>query len=383
MWLQSLQLSRAWIAQAAAMVVLLFGVAAPLPAQTWTWTEDFIEVVGGQSASMAIDRDNNLHVVYRLPQGGLLRYAFRPVGSSEWFKMTLDKDLGGLNTRIAVDQDDNPHVCYTPNTMKYAHFDGRKWYSQEVDPGSGLVGYECSIRITTDGRPMLAWYWPAGGFRYAVLQDGAWLAFALDGNPNDYAGKWNSMVLDSHGNPQIAYSDFPGGELRHARYTGKGWIRTVLDSQKNGPGGPKGMGVARVLDANENPWVSYYDERSLMVTHRVNDKWEKHVVEQLPPFSNWGWKQFHSDIALDSSGNPHVVFESLQGLEHAWWTGSEWRTQVILAPAIISYFDNSMVMGNDNVIYVVYTEPMDHSLRLAVGRPSTAVQSAEKTGEPR
>lgn len=347
-------------------------------AQNWVWSSNTIEATGGQSASLAVDQDSNIHVVYRVPVGGYLRYAFRQAGSTRWYKMDLDKDLGDFSARIVVDDKDNPHVCYTPNIMKYAYFSAGKWFYQTVDPGAGLVGYECSIQIGLDGSPLLAWYWPAGGFRYAILRDGVWLAYALDGNPNDYAGKWNSMALDSQGHPMIAYSDFPGGELRFAFNNGKGWIRTVLDSQKNGPGGPKGMGVAMVLDANQNPWISYYDERSIMVVHRVDGKWVKQTVERLPELTNWGWKQFHSDIALDKDGNPHIVFESLQGLEHAWWTGSEWKTQIILAPAVISYFDNSMSLGKDNNIYVTYTEPLDHSLKLAIGKLATEAQVVQQ-----
>lgn len=357
-------------------------LAAATSAQTWTWSDDSIEPGGGVASSIAIDRQGSLHVAYHVLNGGYLRYAFRPVGSTRWFKMDLERDLGELSTRIAVDGEDNPHVCYTPREMKYAKFDGRKWLTQTVHPGAGVVGYECSIRITPDGKPMLTWYWPLGGFHYAVLREGVWLALTLDGSGSDYAGKWNSMFLDSQGNPQIAYSDFPSGELRYAVNTGKGWIRLVLDSQKdqkNGQGGPRGMGVAIVLDANQDPWISYYDEQSLMVTHRVDGKWIKQVVASLPPFRNWGWKQFHSDIALDKGGNPHVVFESLLGLEHAWWTGSEWKTQIILAaPITSSYFDNSMVMGRGDIIYVTYSDPLEHSLKIAVGRLSDDTRASDK-----
>jgi hypothetical protein len=208
------------------------------------------------------------------------------------------------------------------------------------------------------------------------------LASGLDGNPNDYAGKWNSMVLDANANPQIAYSDFPGGQLRYLKYDGKGWIRTVLHSQNDDPGGAKGMGASIVLDPQGNPWISYYDEQSLRVIHFVDGKWVKKTVEKLPPFVNWGWKEFHSDIALDHNGNPHIVFESLRGLEHAWWDGSKWAIQIILAPSIISFFDNSMVMDKNDLIYVAYKDPLDGSLKLAEGHPSRVTQDTSKSEKP-
>ncbi len=356
---------------------------AILGAQTWAWASEDIEVAGGESSSLAIDQDGNLHVAYRLPEGGLLRYGFRPGGTtSRWFKMTLDRGLIIFSTGITVDGVGNPHICYTPNILKYAHFDGRKWFSQEVDPGSGMVGYLCSMRVTKAGRPMISWYLPAGGFRYATLRDGVWLATGLDGNPNDYAGKWNSMALDAQGNPHIAYSDFPGGQLRYARYDGKGWIRTVLHSIMDDPGGAKGMGASLVLDAQGNPWISYYDEQSLRVIRYLNGKWVKQTVEKLPPFTNWGWKEFRSDILLDHNGNPHIVYESLRGLEHAWWDGTQWLVQIILAPSVISFFDNSAVIDKNDVLYVSYKDSLDGSLKLAIGRPTQTLQTGTKVEKP-
>jgi hypothetical protein len=382
MWLRAdLQIiGRSW--RAILFLISFAMLPMGLQAQAWTWTNSDIEATGGESPAITVDSDENLHVAYRVVQGGLLRYGFRPAGDSKWFKMTLDQGNIIFSTGITIDPAGNPHICYTPNVLKYAHFDGKKWFSQEVDQGSGLVGYVCSIRVNPQGSPMITWYLPAGGFRYAILRDGTWLATGLDGNPNDYAGKWNSMVLDADANPQIAYSDFPGGQLRYLKYDGKGWIRTVLHAQNDDPGGAKGMGASIVLDPQGNPWISYYDEQSLRVIHFVDGKPVKKTVEKLPPFVNWGWKEFHSDIALDHNGNPHIVFESLQGLEHAWWDGSKWSLQIILAPSIISFFDNAMVMDKNDVIYVAYKDPLDGSLKLAEGRPAHAAQAISNSEKP-
>ena len=371
-----------------AALLLLFLALCPLGlrAQTWSWTSDDVEPTGGESPSITVDQEGNLHVAYRVVQGGLLKYAFLPAGTSKWFKMVLDQGLIVFSVGITVDSDGNPHICYTPNVLKYAHFDGKKWFQQDVDEGSGLVGYTCSIRVTPQHNPMITWYLPGGGFRYAILRDGTWLASELDGNGNDYAGKWNSMVLDAQANPQVAYSDFPSGQLRYAKFDGKGWIRSVLHSQLDDAGGPKGMGASLVLDAQGNPWISYYDEQTLRVAHFAAGKWTKQVVEKLPPFTNWGWKEFHSNIALDHSGNPHIVFESLQGLEHAWWNGSRWVIQIVLAPSIVSVFDNFMVMDSNDVMYVIYRDPLDGSIKLAVGRPprgNAAEVNAQKSEQPR
>src|SRR5215831_2104975 len=219
------------------LAVLCFPLA--VQAHTWVWTAEDIEAIGGESPSLALDGHGNLHLSYRVTTGSQLKYGFRDAGTAKWFKMTIDRNLIVFSTGIAVDASGNPQICYTPNTMKYARFDGRKWSTQTIDQGSGQVGYLCSIRVTNSGVPMMSWYLPNGGFRYAILRDGRWVATGLDGNPNDYAGKWNSMVLDSKSNPSIAYSDFPFGQLRYAHYDGSKWVRSVIHSVGDDPGGYK------------------------------------------------------------------------------------------------------------------------------------------------
>ena len=355
----------------ASMVALLLILPLGLQASSWTWSAEDIEPTGGESPALALDQQGNLHVSYYVMTGGVLMYAFRGHDGSKWYPMRLDQGLIVLSTGITIDPSGNPHVCYTPNGLKYAHFDGRKWYTQAVDPGSGVVGYLCSIRVTAAGSPMISWYVSTGGFRYAYLKDGAWIATRLDGNPNDYAGKWNSIALDAQSNPSIAYSDFPAGQLRFAQFNGKVWIRSVVQSLGDEPGGYKGMGASLALDAQQNPWISYYDEQNLRLAHRVDGKWIKQVVEKIPPYpGDWGWKEMRSDILLDHEGHPHIVYESLEGLKHAWWDGTDWHIQMIVAAAGNPEFDNSAVINKDDVIYIAYRDPLDKSLKLATGKPS-------------
>jgi len=146
--------------------------------------------------SLAVDADGNLHVSYYYPVEGQLKYGFRPAKSARWFTMGLDKGFGEFSTRITVDPKGNPHICYSPNILKYASFDGRRWTVQQIDPGGGLVSYFCSLRIGPDGAPQVSWYVESGTYiRYAALKNGAWIAQTADAE--NKPGKWNSMVLDN------------------------------------------------------------------------------------------------------------------------------------------------------------------------------------------
>ena len=350
---------------------------ASAPAQTWNWKVEDVDVAG-MGSSIAVDQDGNLHVSYYVPDGGRVKYGFRPAGGTKWFNMELEHNLGVLETGITLDSVGNPHICYTPRIMKYAHWDGRKWSKQEVDPGSGLIAYICSIKVASDGKPMITWYLESGTFlRYAILQDGLWVARSLDGDA--LPGKWSSMVLDANGNPRVSYSHFPLGQLKYAVFDGKNWSTQMVDAFDPMPntGGQKGMGNSLVLDAHGNPIISYYDDESLKLARYSDGKWKKEVVEALPPFGKWGWKSFRSSLVLDSKGNPHIGFESLQGLEHAWWDGKQWRTQILSRALGITFCENSMTIDKDDTLYMTYRDPVDGSLRLAVGRSSAAPETAQ------
>src|SRR5271165_5787149 len=77
-------------------------LAHNLPAQTWNWTAEEVDLQG-ESTWIVADTDGNLHVSYYAATGGQLKYAFRSVETSKWFTMTLEQGLGFFVTRITVD----------------------------------------------------------------------------------------------------------------------------------------------------------------------------------------------------------------------------------------------------------------------------------------
>jgi hypothetical protein len=360
-----------------ALLLVLALLLAPrmTHAQNWTWKTEDIDVEGS-GTGVTVDQEGNLHASYYVAHGGFVRYGFRPVDQTKWFKMDIDSSLGVLETNIALDASGNPNICYTPLLMKFARFDGRKWLKQEVDPRSGIISYICSLQISPDNKPMMTWYLESGTYlRYAILENGAWTARSLQGGGGDLPGKWTSMALDAKGHPHVSYSNFPTGFLKYAAYDGKSWSLSTVDVSEGKPddGGQRGMGNSLVLDKEGKPIIAYYDEQSLKVARLVDGRWKKEVVETLPNFGKWSWKIFRSNILFDSKGNLHIGFESLNGLEHAWWDGSQWRTQLLVGSLGSSVFENSMAIDKKDNLYMIYRDPADSSLRMAVGK-EVAVQ---------
>jgi len=350
-----------------------------LSAQMWNWTSEDVDAQG-ESTWIAVDADGNLHVSYYAITGGQLKYAFRPADSTKWFTMTLEHSLGFFVTRITVDSNSNPHICYTPRVTKYAHWDGKRWHTQEVDPGSGVVGFWCSINVGSDNKPQIAWYLEGGTyFRYAILNDGVWAAQSIEGGNGALPGKWNSMVLDAQNHPRMSYTWFPTGQLKYTAFDGKNWKISLLDSPNESPGGTRGMGSSLALDSKGNPMIVYYTEDALKMARYIDGKWNKEIVEQLPPFGPlYSWRSFRSSIVLDSKGFPHIGFQSLKGLEHMWWDGKQWKSQLLLAALGNTFYDNAMAIDKHDNLYISYRDPVDGSLKVLAGRPIPIMSATQQ-----
>jgi hypothetical protein len=364
-------------------LMLLLCLPSTLFAQTWNWTTELIDNAGSDSSVVA-DSEGNLHVSYYFPVEGQLKYAFRQGNGTQWFKMSLDRGYGEFFTRITADSKGNPYICYSPNILKFAHFDGHRWAVQQIDPGGGLTSYTCSVKIGRDGAPRVSWYVESGTFlRYATLKDGVWAAQTAD--VDNKPGKWNSLVLDDKGYPHLSYVTIFKWQLRYSYFDGKGWIRTIVDSPElHPPDMQRGMGNSLAFDTHGNPMISYYDVQSLKLAHYIDGKWKIETVEQYPSSGEMGgWKSYRSTLLLDSKGNAHIGFSTPRGVEHAWWDGNGWSTQLVLRSVGYSAFDCSMSIDASDSLYISYTDPADQSLRLAVGRlsesgPATPAPQKEK-----
>jgi hypothetical protein len=376
--IQTLKPASRFVARAAAVLFFSFLASGATRAQSWSWTYDLIDLPA-KFPSLAVDSSSNLHISYA-DGSGALKYGFRPAGSAKWFFMVLDKQLGGFTTRITLDSKDNPHICYTPEILKYTHFDGKQWQTVQIDKESGEVGYTCSIVVSKDGVPHLTWYQLSNNIlhlRYAVLQDKIWLTRTLDFDFQ--TGKWNSMVLDPQGNPLVTYSYWTGGELRVAHWDGKQWKVSIVDSPARNRGESNiGQGNSLILDSTGKPHISFYSEKILKYAHMVGDEWKIENVDQF----TWlgGWAHFRSSIVLDKQARPHICYEDAGVLKHAYWDGKQWRIQVIARSGLDSLRYSTMAIDPNDNIYIAFRDPEDNTLKLATGRPQPEQQA--QTSKP-
>lgn len=371
--------------------VLLF---CPLRAagQSWNWSKEQVDL-SAKATAIAVDADENIHISYAGDGGSVLKYAFRPARTDHWFTMVLDKQLQEFATQIAVDSQGQPRICYTPRELRFALFDGKKWNIQQIAAGMGTVEYNCTVTIAPDNTPHVIWYHTRAAdgtnylhLKYATLKEGVWLSRTVDFEGED--GKWNSMVVDSSGRPQLIYSVFPRGELKYASLDGDTWNTRSLAVSTNGAAG---MGNSLVLDAQGRPEFAFYDasvefgaasKGSLKFARSSNSGPIIETVDSV--FQKGGWVGFRSSLVLDKHGFPHICYEDAGSVKHAFWDGTRWHIQVVVPRATEPYLYSSMAIDKNDVIYISYRDSSDGSLKVAIGRgtaqpsPTTAVRQNEK-----
>jgi hypothetical protein len=362
------------------ILVLLstFFFCAQTLSQNWTWTTEAVDS-SGQFTSLAIDSTGNLHMSYI--HEGRLRYAFRSANDGKWFKMEID--VANNYTGIAVDRANNPYICYTGfDILRYAHWDGKSWFRQEIAPGSGQIGYTCSIAVADNGTPNLIWYQLTLGranyfhLKHAVLKDGAWQARTVDLAME--TGKWNSLRLDQDGNPHVSYSVWDLGEQRYAYWNGKSWIISTVEgrmSSKTKSLHP-GYGNSLALGPGNTALVSYMDDSALKFARQQGEGWS---IEEVDKITGGGWIDFRSSLLLDSNGVPHIAYQDSGSVKHAYWNGKEWQIQVIAARGTQPVPFPSMVINRQGVLFIGYLDPQDGSVKVAVGSQTQVPTLVEKS----
>lgn len=364
-------------------------------AQTWNWAVESVDYTSKFTA-LAVDKAGNVHVAYAGGEGSELKYAFRSHETGRWFNLSLEKQLGTFAVNIALDSTENPHICYTPRVLKHAFWNGKKWNIQEIDAGHGTVEYNCSMSFGLGGVPHVTWYQTRGPggvpflhIKHAVLKDGVWYAKTVDYDRE--SGKWNSVTIDSLGQPHIGYSAFPPGDLKYAYSDGKDWHISSVDRPHTGlTQNSTGMGISLGLDPQNQFAMSFYEapisadsdgpgQGMLKLARLIDGKW---VIERISPvLKTVGWVEFTSGLVFDKAGHPHIVYEDGGAAKHAYWDGAKWRIQVVVQPGGETFLYSSMKIAPDDTLYVSYRDPVDGSLKVAVGTPAPAATPSISTME--
>ena len=237
--------------------------------------------------------------------------------ASEWKIETVDTTGAGRFTSLKIDREGNIHVAYVPeiggHPLRYAFWDHsvKKWFTMSVAPVASFC----------------------------------------------------TLVLDSKQYPHISYADHGtglGAKLEHAYWDGQVWKVTPIEVQA---GAVVAYYTSIVLDANDNPFFSFYDYADPTNTFRLRLRsvfWMGSYWQATTADAQGGSGKFNS-IALDSKGRAHIAYANVKaetsGLRYASWDGNDWKTEIIEGaggPAPV--FSVSMLMDKNDNPHIVYTD---------------------------
>jgi hypothetical protein len=196
------------------------------------WHTTLVDAPGdvGRGSSIAVDSRNHPHIAYYDETNSALKYAY--FDGSHWNVTTLDDfEFISFNfrTSIAIDAQDHVHIAYSTafldglsdtGVLKYALLDGATWSISVIDQAPLTQDFRLpAIAIDAGGYPHVTYvlYYNIEAItpdlKYARLDPTGWHVEFVDLGDIVDSENSNSIDIDTHGTPHVAYS--VSGTLYH------------------------------------------------------------------------------------------------------------------------------------------------------------------------
>ncbi len=253
------------------------------------------EAIRMTSGSLALDSNNNPHIVFRYERGlyyeaGLLYATWT---GANWSIQTVDST--GNSGVIAVDSVSNPHIVYvganSHSVLKYAVWTGQDWNIQTINPAEIVDQPGQSLALDSSSRPHVL-YGSGSAVKYAVFNGSNWKTQTAALN----SASFSNVALDTNGYPHFACVPSNSETLVLVSWNGSAWNKQPVVSGSNL--------VARslALDAHGKPHVVYSNSDVLMYATWTSTAWNVQTVDAVNIIEGYG------SIRADSEGNPHISY---------------------------------------------------------------------------
>ncbi|MDZ7815337.1 MAG: CFI-box-CTERM domain-containing protein [Planctomycetota bacterium] len=265
------------------------------------WRIDVIDSGGqfGQKVNIALDSNDLPWVVYIKDSEAMVAH----FDGTEWFSQIVTSSYAATNyIDIAIDEYDTAHIAFYGSSIGaliYAQPDGLIWATEEVDD-VGNVGLYCSIEVM----PILNWpsisYYDSTNraVKFARLENDVWNIYGVDTNGD--VGRNGNLALDPSGVPYICYqvmTEPADMGLRIAWLRPEGWQNIDLSTNSI-----TGYDISIDIDSHGIIHVTYRDFDTLRYA------WYNGVTWGVDYDVAGTQANGMTNVALDSSGNPSIVF---------------------------------------------------------------------------
>lgn len=333
--------------------------------------------------SSYLNNDHNL----RLDSRGRLHLAFgryhmyyAVFDGSAWQVEMVDKPelTRGVASSLALDADDNPHILYREMwtwDIYYAHKDAAGWhiellhesdYPPDDEPKAGLT----TIEFDAQNRPhaLFRAYISAAvqPLVHAWREGGTWHFETLD--DTGVMGFQSALAFDSQGYMHITYSDHSTQYLASIYYAyqdASGWHKEILQDGIEDQAAYGGRSSLALTDAGL-PVVAYYYYDGTQSSARVafrqsNGTWVKEDA--------YVHVSSYPTMLLDAAGYPHLLFAgSINGYTesatHAYKDGLGWHAEQIEAENY-NLYEGTLVRNANGDLYTYYWDMYHERLNYA------------------
>jgi hypothetical protein len=323
----------------------------------------------GKYTNLVIDNHGNFHIGYFDEGHNALRYAYRGVSDKQWYTMQVDSQAGQYAS-LAVDAHDRPHFAYNARVLTglhYAYWDGTRWRIHIID--HDRTNHFTSIQMDANDYPHISYYQEENDdgtnalrLKYAYFDGSTWYTETV--NRKFATGKFNSIALDSSGRPHIAYSFAAIGDLGYVFWDGSQWVYQVPDTRRT-HNDYVGTGNSIVLDTKGNPHIAYFDlnSRKIKYTRWTGSAWQTEFVDEVVGSLTLA---DHVSLKLDGHDRPHVAYydSGLGVLKYAVRDDQGWHVEVVDNHGNVGEYP-SLCFDQHEQPYITYYDLSDRELRLA------------------
>lgn len=341
--------------------LLCFALFGPIANAQRTWHVEVVDDGHGEDVgkynSFVIDHTGNFHICYYNENHGALLYAYRGVRDKQWFIMQVDKQ-GGQFASLAVDSHDRPHLAYNSRNLTglhYSYWNGTQWQTQIID--HDRTNHFTSLQVDAQGYPHISYYQEENADRtnalhlkYAFFDGKTWYIETVSRKFG--TGKFNSIALDSSGRPHIAYSIVVDGDLGYVSWDGSNWVYEIPDTRRT-HNNYVGQGNSIALDSHGFPHIAYFDlnSRAIKYTRWTPSGWQIEVVDKV--VGNLAQADRLS-LKIDSHDHPHIAYyDSAMGtLKYAERSDKGWHSETVDQGSVGEY--PSLSLNNQDEPYIAY-----------------------------